>query len=353
MQEGIEKVSTSLARLRFPHPAPRRVRPRILPVFTPRAGCRERCVFCAQESQSGQAVRSLNETLAALREALEAKSGGPPVELAFYGGTFTALAPGWLDRFLETAAVYRARGVVSAVRCSTRPDALDADILERLAAMGLDSVELGVQSFDDAVLAAAGRGHSGRDVLEACRLIRDAGMGLTLQLLPGLPGLTPAVFREDVAACVQAGPDAVRLHPCLVLAGTGLEALWREGRYEPWPLDVTVSELAFATLALWDAGIAVTRVGLAPEPSLEEAILAGPRHQALGTMVRARALLSHIEERLAGRKALRLDVPQCLSGEFWGHRGELEGAYARLGLARGAVAFTGDDHFTMDVTRHV
>lgn len=322
-------------------------------MFTPRAGCLERCVFCAQESQSGQEPRSLEEIVSVLSGALEAKSGGPPVELAFYGGTFTALPAEWIERLMDLAAVFRSRGVVSAVRCSTRPDALDPDLLERLAAMGLDSVELGVQSFDDAVLAAAGRGHAGRDIIKACRMIRDAGMGLTLQLLPGLPGHTPAVFREDVRKCVHAGPDAVRLHPCLVLAGTGLETLWREGRYQPWPLEVTVSELASATLALWDAGVAVTRIGLAPEPSLEAAILAGPRHQALGTMVRARALYSHIEERLAGRKALRLDVPQCLSGEFWGHRGELEGAYARLGLARGAVAFTGDDHFTMDVTRHV
>lgn len=280
---------------------------------------------------------------------LEAARGGPPLEVAFYGGTFTALPDTWVRQFLETAARYRRLGLVTAVRCSTRPDACDPDLLRSLAAMGLDMVELGVQTFADAVLRAARRGHDARDTLRACDAVRAAGLGLGLQLLPGLPGHTPEELGRDIARCLAVGPDMVRLHPCLVLAGTGLEGPWRSGSFAPWPLDLTVRELARAVLALWRADIAVARVGLAFEPALERAVLAGPRHPALGTMVRARALFLEIRERLGGRPPLSLAVPQRRSGEFWGHARELEPEYAALGLGPENVAFANRPDFLLDV----
>ncbi len=352
MQEGSEKVSARLAFRRFPHPAPRRAKPRILPVFTPRAGCAGTCIFCAQEHQTGRtgAARSgLEASYAEMLRDLGAIRPGQPVELAFYGGTFTALPEAWRARFLQAAADFRSRGLVSAVRCSTRPDACDPVLLARLKGMGLDTVELGVQSFDGAVLHLARRGHTGEDALKACEAARGAGLGLAIQLLPGLPGHTPEMFERDIALCVQAAPDMARLHPCLVLAGTGLEALWRRGEFTPWSLDATVDALSPAVLALWRSGIAVTRIGLAPEPSLDEAVLAGPRHPALGTMVRAGALLADIRQGLAGRRAVSLAAPQRLSGEFWGHARSLAGDYAALGLDSDAVRFEDRDDFLLEV----
>lgn len=337
-----------LTRTVFPHPAPRRARPRILPVFTPRAGCVGRCLFCAQEEQSGHSPLPLPRVLGELEDKLEAAGSGPPVEIAFYGGTFTALPLEWMERFLLAAARARRAGVVCAVRCSTRPDALPPGLLRHLAALGLDSVELGVQTFDDAVLETARRWHTGADALKACRDVREAGMGLTVQLLPGLPGHTPPGLARDVDFCLRAMPAAVRLHPCLVLAGTGLEELWRAGRFEPWALPATVEALALAVDRLWGADIAVSRIGLAPEPSLERAVLAGPRHPALGTMVRARAVLAEVARRLDGRLAVRLEAPQRVSGELFGHARELERAYESLGLARDRIAFADTGTFTLD-----
>lgn len=337
-----------LTRTVFPHPAPRRPRPRILPVFTPRAGCPGRCVFCAQEQQSGHAASPLPDVLAELRTKLGQARGGPPVELAFYGGTFTCLPDGWPERFLAEAARARDEGIVSAVRCSTRPDAVPPDLLARLAGLGLDSVELGVQTFDDAVLLAARRGHTGRDAAAACRAVKDAGLGLTVQLLPGLPGHTPMLLGQDIEICAELGPDAVRLHPCLVLAGTGLEELWRAGRFAPWDLPGTVEALGRAVDRLWGAGVAVSRIGLAPEPSLERAVLAGPRHPALGTMVRARALLAEVARRLGQARPVRLSAPSFASGELFGHARELEPAYAALGLSRDRIEFADVDHFTLE-----
>lgn len=284
-----------------------------------------------------------------MKADLDAARGGPPLEVAFYGGTFTALPPAWRTRFLEEAARRKPSGQVAAIRCSTRPDACPPGLLRELAAQGLDMVELGVQTFDDAVLAAAGRGCAAQDVEDASLAIREAGMGLGLQLLPGLPGHTPDVLAGDVRRCIDLAPDLVRLHPCLVLAETPLADVWRAGGYQPWELDETVKALGSAVLALWRADIAVTRIGLAPDPALDAATLAGPRHPALGAMVRARALFLDIRERLGSRRAVSLRVPQRISGEFWGNRRELAPEYLALGLDSSSVRFEDRQDFQLDV----
>ncbi|GFK95337.1 Oxygen-independent coproporphyrinogen-III oxidase-like protein [Fundidesulfovibrio magnetotacticus] len=323
----------------FALPAPtRRARP-VLPVFLPWAGCAGRCSFCAQDLQTGKPGLNLPAALADMDRALSEASPARPLEPAFYGGSFTALDPGWRDRFLELAASHRAAGRVSGVRCSTRPDAVSPSLLRELAAQGLDTVELGVQTFHADALRDARRGHGAERSREACREVKDAGLRLGVHLLPGLPGVTPGVFARDVEITLSLRPDFVRLHPLLVLAGSGLEAPWRAGLVAPWNLEQTVEALARACLDFWRAGVAVVRLGLAQEPSLEAAVLAGPRHPALGTMVRARALLEHVRELLAGRLILTLTAPTRASGEFWGHAGELEASWRGLGLRRENVRF--------------
>lgn len=284
-----------------------------------------------------------------MKAELDAARGGPPLEVAFYGGTFTALPPAWRTRFLDEAARRKPSGQVAAIRCSTRPDACPPALMRELADQGLDMVELGVQTFDDAVLVVAGRGCAALDVENASLAIREAGMGLGLQLLPGLPGHTPGMLAEDVRRAIAVAPDLVRLHPCLVLAGTPLADVWRAGGYQPWELDETVKALGKAVLALWRADIAVTRIGLAPDPALETATLAGPRHPALGSMVRARALFLDIRERLGSRRAAALRAPQRISGEFWGNRRELAPEYLALGLDASSVRFEDRQDFQLDV----
>jgi len=352
LQEGSEKVSAPLAPLRFLHPAPKAAKPRILPIFTPQAGCSGNCIFCAQHLQTGFPQASLHSAFDSMVRNLAKAQGGPPVELAFYGGTFTALPENWILTFLEIASRYKRLGLVSAVRCSTRPDATDEAQLKRLGAMGLDMVELGVQTFDEKVLKTACRGHTGQETREACARIRTAGLRLGLQLLPGLPGHDTKAFGIDIAECLAIKPDMVRLHPCLVLAGTGLEPLYRAGVFAPWPMETAVQELAKAVLDLWGAGISVARIGLAFEPALEKAVLAGPRHPALGSIVRAQALLMDITSRLKGRKAESLALPKWLCGEFWGHARELETAYGNLGLSKESVIFEDREDILLNVKQY-
>lgn len=335
----------------FRHPEPVVVSPRIWPVYLTFQGCPGRCVFCAQPLQSGRAAAAPDRILAAMETELDAagKAGRGPYELAFYGGVFTALPSPWPERFLAAAGRARAAGLVSRVRCSTRPDACEPAVLDRLRRAGLDMVEIGAQTFDDAVLAAAGRGHDAAAVRRAARNVRQAGLGLGVQLLPGLPGHGPADLADDAAETAALAPDIARLHPCLVLPGTRLAELYRAGRYRPWELDVTLESLAAALPVLWRAGVRVVRIGLAPEPGLVREILAGPWHPALGNRVRARATLSLLaaEVRALGGRADALVAPRRFTGELFGHAGELLPAYAALGLARSAIRFESRENFRL------
>ncbi len=335
----------------FTHPEPEPVPTRVWPVFLPFAGCPYRCVFCAQDKQTGKDEAKLETILHDLEHDLDQAlaDGRGPYELAFYGGTFTALPEPWPQIFLGLAMRYRERGLVTHVRCSTRPDCVDDFSLSMLRAQGLDMVELGIQSFDDDALRISGRGYNGETARQACHMVKDAGLGLGVQLLPGLPGDRAGVFQNDILIAADMEPETARLYPCLVIRDTPLAALWERGDYVPWPIDQAREELATALSAMWKNGVRVIRLGLAPEGTLEKNILAGPWHPALGQSVRGLALLEIVRQKVAelGHAPIRLDVPRRYQGELFGHGNELWERYAKIGLAKQKIQYVSGTEFTL------
>ncbi|MFW5791116.1 MAG: elongator complex protein 3 [Desulfohalobiaceae bacterium] len=319
----------------FFHPEPGGVSRRIYPVFLPFLGCPKRCIYCDQNAQTGsrQTLTDIFDTLLAQLERFrDTHSFG--WEIGFFGGTFTALPGNWSRRFVDLASSFKSCGVVSAIRCSTRPDALDPVQLEELAHAGLDLVEVGVQSFDSRVLELSDRGYDEAKAVAGCRSVVEAGLGLGIQLLPGLPGHDPRSWHQDILQVLALAPDCVRIYPCLVLQGTPLARAWKEGSYVPWSLDRTIEALVPGVRSLWKQGIPVVRMGLPPEPGLVKNILAGPWHPALGGMVKSRILLEDVSGHCGtlGPGPKQLFHPRRHQGELWGHRGELKARYAALGL---------------------
>lgn len=307
----------------------------IVPVFMPFAGCPFRCVFCAQDRQTGQGVESPDALLSRLSATLAERqaAGRTPVDVAFYGGTFTCLPEALQQRCLAVTEHWRHLGVVQRVRASTRPDSLSEVLLSRLQDWGLHRLELGIQSFCSATLAASQRGYNGDDAVRGCALVQESGLELGIQLLPGMPGSTPEIFLNDVAVSLTCNPACLRFYPCLVLEGTPLAALWRQGRYAPWTLPQTIETLGLGLASAWAAGVAVIRLSLAPEPSLEAALLAGPRHEALGSLIQAEALWQRLSPWLQDLpKPVRLRVPGYCQGFFFGHKKSLAPRWAERGV---------------------
>lgn len=322
---------------------------RLVPFFLPFAGCPGRCVFCDQRAQTGQAAAAPDAALPELESRLAGARG--PFGLGFFGGTFTGLPVPWQDRFLETAARFgRADGLVH-LRVSTRPDRVDMETLTRLRRHGVDMVELGVQTFDSGVLERSGRGYGGEVAMRACAMVREAGLELGIQLLPGLPGHDAALWREDVDRALSLQPDVVRIYPCVVMTGTGLADMHAAGEYVPWSLEEAVAECGFALLRFWERGVHVIRLGLAGEPDMLARLVAGPWHPAFGNMVRSLALRHFLEQRLlsAGGRLARISVPARLSGEFWGHGRANAPALAGLGIVKDRVTFWPEPEFAAEL----
>lgn len=310
----------------------------IIPFFMPFAGCSIRCLFCAQDRQSGQDLAPVPQRLQALRRQLAVPAPrGTRRELAFYGGTFTRIAPEIQQACLQLAKEALAEGTLASVRCSTRPDAVSPGHLAPLREHGISLIELGVQSFQDTALKASCRGYTGSVALEGCQAVQRAGFELGIQLLPGMPGLSPAAFLADVDTALSLAPSCLRLYPCLVLKGTVLAEHWKRGCFQPWSLDETVATLGEALRRIWQADVPVIRMGLAPDPGLDAAFLAGPRHPALGSMVQGVALLRTVEHSLADVQdvsSIRLHLPEACQGFFYGHQGSLRSQWARMGVSQ-------------------
>ena len=318
---------------------------RIFPIFIPFLGCPGQCVYCAQDKQTGHSASSdMHAVLKEARTRLESLSPCPAEqtrELAFYGGTFTALP--YKDRraCLDLLLELREKGLISRARCSTRPDALDDSVLEEISRCGIGLVELGIQSFDDRALALSRRGYTGHEAEKGCRAVQSAGLALGIQLLPGMPGSTPEVFLDDVRRSLAARPSCLRFYPCLVPEGTVLARWYREGSFAPWSVEETVRTLGKALFLAWQAEVPVIRLSVAPEPSFDAVLLAGPRHPALGALIQAEALITAVEnaEIRLGRSPKRLVLPRFCQGFIYGDHGALKPRWLALGLSPDRIVF--------------
>lgn len=275
----------------------------IVPFFISHQGCPYHCVFCDQRLISG-ADGSLPspEVLCGTVDRYRATAGGRSLELAFYGGSFTCLPFHLQKELLNPVAKLRRDGTLVAARVSTRPDALSPDQAAFLASHGISTVELGVQSFDDAVLSASGRGHVARVVAPAVTLLKGQGLEVGIQLMPGLPEDTPEKALDGMRRAISLMPDLLRIYPVVVLAGTELAAMMSEGRFSPWSLATTVAVVKQMLLMAMKSGIPVARIGLHASDSLSQpgAILGGGWHPALGDVVTSALWKDLILKLLAG-----------------------------------------------------
>ena len=262
-------------------------RRRILPIFIPHLGCPNECVFCDQRRISGSPLPASGRDVAAALERAKA-DGLSGLELAYYGGSFTAVAPALQEELLTAAQPYRADGTIGLIRLSTRPDAINGATIERLRRFGVSMVELGAQSMDDAVLAASARGHTAAETEAAARELRAAGFTLVLQMMTGLPGADRESDIGTARRLIALQPDGVRIYPTVIVENTELCDMWRAGTYREHTVEDAVETCA-AILPLFEtAGIPVIRLGLNPTEELSGgAAVAGAYHPALGELVRS------------------------------------------------------------------
>lgn len=274
----------------------------IIPVFVPHLGCPNDCVFCNQRRISGSQLPAGPDTVKnAIESAAAFLPKGEKRQLAFYGGSFTAIPVCQQEALLSVAKEYLNRGEIHSVRLSTRPDAIDYEVLNRLRFYGVETIELGAQSLDEDVLMLSGRGHTAKQVEEASRLIKSRGFKLILQMMTGLPGDTPEKDIETAEKIIALSPDGVRIYPTVIVRDTALYDMWQAGEYFEHSVEDAVQVCAVLLPMFEEAGIPVIRLGLNPTDDLSGGdAAAGAYHPALGEMVKSRIMLHKAEALLEG-----------------------------------------------------
>lgn len=264
---------------------------RIIPVFIPHAGCPHDCVFCNQKKIAGTLVPPEGREISAIIEKALGYSGENP-EVAFYGGSFTAIERPLMLEYLSAAKRFIDEGRLSSIRLSTRPDSIDEEKLCILKEYGVKTIELGTQSMCEDVLKTSGRGHTAEDTENAVKLIRKHGFSLILQMMTHLPGSDDEKDIYTARKIASLAPDGVRVYPTVVVRDTALEALWRTGKYTPATPE-TAARLGGEILEIFEkSGIPVIRFGLNPTDDLSDGeALCGAYHPALGEMAMSELFL--------------------------------------------------------------
>lgn len=257
-------------------------------IFVPHIGCPNMCSFCNQHTISGaQSAPTAEEVHDICEKAFGEIKSPADTEIAFFGGSFTAIPRGYMLELLEAVQDFIGEGKFRGIRISTRPDCIDRPILELLKRYGVTSIELGAQSMSDNVLAANDRGHTAQDVVNASRLIREYGFELGLQMMIGLYKSTGDNELETVRRIIEIHPDTVRIYPVVILKGTKLAELYQSGEYEFFDgagcgdcFEDAVALAAGAMEEFEENNIKVIKVGLHASEFVENDMIGGFYHPA-------------------------------------------------------------------------
>lgn len=261
-------------------------------VFVPHEGCPHDCLFCNQKAISGRTEKltAADVELAANTAIASGKdtTGG---EIAFFGGSFTAIDSDYMESLLKAAMPYIDAGSFKGIRISTRPDFIDERILSLLKNYRVTAIELGAQSMVDEVLIKNRRGHLSEDTRKACALIKSYDFELGLQMMTGLYGDNDkgAIFTAE--EFIKLSPQTVRIYPTIVLKNTMLSELYYKEMYKPQTLSEAVELCAKLLIRFRNAGIKVIRLGLHSGGGVEPDYIDGPYHPAFGELCESRVYL--------------------------------------------------------------
>jgi putative oxygen-independent coproporphyrinogen III oxidase len=198
--------------------------------------CHRRCYYCdfavvpLGDRAAGEAGAPGSASIAAYLELLHREIAaaplGPPLSTVYLGGgTPSLLTPEQVGDLLT--ALGRRYGLAPAAEISLEldPASFDQRRLAGYLAAGVNRVSLGGQSFDDDVLQALGRRHSGDDLRQAAAWLAQARSegalsSWSLDLIQAVPGQTLPLWRQQLRQAVACGPPHLSVYDLTIEPGT-------------------------------------------------------------------------------------------------------------------------------------
>lgn len=299
-----------------------------IPVFVPHVGCPNDCAFCNQRTITGHREFDISSVDREIESYLSGiQKGEADVEIAFFGGSFTGIERSLMITLLEKASSYIKSGDASSIRLSTRPDYINEEILSVLSSYPVKTVELGIQSMDDRVLAASMRGHTSDASRNAARLITEAGLDFVGQMMVGLPLSTQESEIETARFIADSGAVSARIYPVVVFKGTGLYDMMNKGIYTPLSPQEAAERASELLEIFYEKNVNLLRIGLCETDGLRDGDIAGGAyHPALGSLTLSayyrKKILSAIGDADICRRSLTVYVKRGKLSLAIGHGGE-------------------------------
>ena len=268
-------------------------------IFVPHKGCPNDCSFCNQRAISGQTVPATADDVAsAVNTAIKYNIDPKNTEIAFFGGSFTAIEREYMLSLLTAAKHFLDTYKFAGIRISTRPDCIDTEVLEILKEYGVTAIELGAQSMCDEVLIANRRGHTADNVRSASKLIKDYGFELGLQMMTGLYKSDFTKDEYTAREIIELKPDTVRIYPTVVLKNTHLGYLQKQGEYIAPNAEESATFCAKLLQMFSENGIKVIKLGLHSSETVEEDMIGGAYHPAFRELCEGHIFYEKILEKL-------------------------------------------------------
>ncbi len=277
-----------------------------IPIFVPHKGCPNNCVFCNQRRITGVDEQTPQTAKKTIEEYIKTISKDCICQVAFFGGSFTAIDREDMIQYLELVAPYIKAGIVESIRISTRPDCIDDDIVETLLRYNVRAIELGVQSTNEEVLRLSKRGHSVDAVSNAVSIIKKhSEIELGLQMMVGLMGDTREKSVQTARDIINFKADTTRIYPTLVIKNSELEEMYKNGEYTPLGFEEAVDVCAELYNMFSENNVRVLRVGLMASDEIcegSDSVVAGPVHSSFGELVHSRIFANKISEKIKGKE---------------------------------------------------
>ncbi len=225
--------------------------------------CHRRCFYCdfpmvpLGDRGDGTTSRSVAEYLRWLEEEISSSPPGPPLSTVYIGGGTPSLLAAnhvvWLLALLNHQF-----GLAPGAEITMELDPADvcAERLQGYQGAGVNRISLGAQSFDNGLLMAIGRRHSCQDIKTAVALLKAQGLGRwSLDLISGLPGLTPALWEATLDKALSLSPPHVSLYDLTIGEGTVFDRWLEQGRLSLPPETTAAAMLDRAAEKLEAAGL--------------------------------------------------------------------------------------------------
>jgi len=216
--------------------------------------CVKKCAYCDFASFAGRMGQRERYVQAVCREirAQAAFFGHRRIATVFFGGgTPTLLAGAQVQEIMDTVGECFDVLPDAEISMEGNPGTLSMANLHAYRMAGVNRLSLGVQSMDDALLAAIGRIHTAGEVEQAVRMAREAGFeNINLDLMYGLPGQSAMQWKETLQRAIDLGPEHLSCYSLILEEGTPLYDSVNAGTCAPLPDEDAMEQMDALTMKL-------------------------------------------------------------------------------------------------------